>query len=330
MTVVIFIVWLALCGVAGYVAASKGRSGIGLFFLAFFLSPLIGIIVAFALTPNATKVAVAQGKKKCPNCAEFVQPEAKTCRFCQHTFVEEEAAERERQQREFEARLKASREADAERLRLEAEKPWIQRNKEAFLLMLILLLVIAGVLGLSLLSHNDSVQYHPTSDSKPAVPDWAAKERSSFPQSVWVKRVAWAARHHCYFEGMSRDEIVRTLGQPTEEQDSELIYKRQTKDCTRYQGDTCVEYRTEENYVWLQGGYGIGGFYPTPQDSYEAAQTCHTLFGEHEYDGLEVPNFKTTGKQRGGSRNNRNAIATHQTSGVVSPARAVRSSRLGA
>jgi len=33
----ILIVWLALCGVAAYVAGNKGRSGVGIFFLSFFL-----------------------------------------------------------------------------------------------------------------------------------------------------------------------------------------------------------------------------------------------------------------------------------------------------
>ena len=107
MAVLIFvIIWLALCGAGAYIAENKGRS----FFLAFFLSPLVGIIVAFALSPNLEKVAVAQGKKKCSNCAEYAQPDAKTCRFCQHSFVEEEAAERERQEA-YDAKRKAYYEA---------------------------------------------------------------------------------------------------------------------------------------------------------------------------------------------------------------------------
>ena len=98
MEFLIFILWLALCGAAAYIASNKGRSGVGIFFLSFFLSPLVGIIVAVAMKLDETKVAVAQGKKKCPDCAEYVQPDAKTCRYCQHSFIEEEAAERARQE----------------------------------------------------------------------------------------------------------------------------------------------------------------------------------------------------------------------------------------
>jgi len=43
---------------------------------------------AFLINPNPAR----QGEKKCPNCAEFVQPDARICRFCQTRFVESEAA----------------------------------------------------------------------------------------------------------------------------------------------------------------------------------------------------------------------------------------------
>ena len=78
----IFIVWLVLCGAAAAYASSKGRSGVGIFFLSFFLSPLVGFIVALVMEPNQQKIAVAKGMKKCPECAQFVQRDAKTCPFC--------------------------------------------------------------------------------------------------------------------------------------------------------------------------------------------------------------------------------------------------------
>jgi hypothetical protein len=87
MELLIFVVWLCLCGVAAYIARGKGRSAVGSFFLSVILSPFVGIIVAAVMDPNLA----GQGKKKCPNCAEFVQPEAKTCRFCQHRFAEEDS-----------------------------------------------------------------------------------------------------------------------------------------------------------------------------------------------------------------------------------------------
>ena len=42
----IIIIWFGLSVIAGVIASNKGRSGIGFFTLAMFLSPLIGILAA--------------------------------------------------------------------------------------------------------------------------------------------------------------------------------------------------------------------------------------------------------------------------------------------
>ena len=41
----IALLWLVLCFVVSALASSRGRSAVGFFFLSFFLSPLIGLLV---------------------------------------------------------------------------------------------------------------------------------------------------------------------------------------------------------------------------------------------------------------------------------------------
>ena len=83
----ILISWFVLCGAVGAIASKKGRSAVAGFAISFFLSPLVGLLVVLAMSSDETEIAAAQGKKKCPQCAEYVQPEARICRFCQHKFV---------------------------------------------------------------------------------------------------------------------------------------------------------------------------------------------------------------------------------------------------
>ena len=58
-----------------------GRSGVGWFFLALLLTPLVGLLL-FILAP---------ARKRCPYCAEFIQASATVCRFCSQSVPPAEA-----------------------------------------------------------------------------------------------------------------------------------------------------------------------------------------------------------------------------------------------
>jgi hypothetical protein len=122
-----------------YVAGQKGRSAAGFFWLSFFTSFLIGILVAIAV-PRVERSAPNQAAShtgrvaptssgisvKCPFCAEWVSSEAKVCKHCGREIADEVAvsleAEREAEEKARVAEFARAAEAQAAAGAVEEER----------------------------------------------------------------------------------------------------------------------------------------------------------------------------------------------------------------
>lgn len=86
-----FILWVVLSAIAAAIADNKGRRGGAYFAAALLLSPLIGIIAALSVEHDQARIehkALKKGiRRKCPQCAELIKPDAVVCRYCGNEFA---------------------------------------------------------------------------------------------------------------------------------------------------------------------------------------------------------------------------------------------------
>lgn len=82
--------WFVFSIVVAIIADSRGRSGMGYFFISMLLTPVIGGILALAL-PNlsSSPPVTADGEAiststhvRCPDCRELVRADARKCKHC--------------------------------------------------------------------------------------------------------------------------------------------------------------------------------------------------------------------------------------------------------
>lgn len=105
--------WVFFAILTALLAGRFGRSGFGWFCLALIISPLFAALLLICLPSKAEPPVVrvinepsalpaastprAQERppqtKKCPDCAELVQVEARICRYCRHEFAPPTSAE---------------------------------------------------------------------------------------------------------------------------------------------------------------------------------------------------------------------------------------------
>lgn len=103
--------------------------------------------------------------------------------------------------------------------------------------------------------------------------------RTSMPKSVWDRGIARAVSHHCYTNGMSKDEVFHALGEPLERKDyggeigSAWTWQLPAGKCLKYDGDSCIEHKENHQIIFFTPAGNANG----------ATEGCETLAGKYVY-----------------------------------------------
>lgn len=83
---VVFVMWLLLALIVGFVAQAKGRSGFGWFLLSVVISPIISLIILLVLSVGSGSSQVTvdppSSTTRCDECREVIRRDAKRCKHC--------------------------------------------------------------------------------------------------------------------------------------------------------------------------------------------------------------------------------------------------------
>jgi hypothetical protein len=136
------LVQAGLASIVGYLAAKRGRSAMGYFWLSFLLTFVIGLIILLIQTSGSQRVkrdyqnpnfGFLDGERaaKCPKCAEWIKAEASVCKHCGHEAGEYIQAQMQAQQAEESARLeKLEKKLTAEREASKAARSKLLTSKK--------------------------------------------------------------------------------------------------------------------------------------------------------------------------------------------------------